>query len=228
MQLKSSIILLFFGILATASWAQDLSRPTMPTDNLPVQKIGREDLLGVQVYDSPELTRSMRVNGEGNIRLPMLKDPIRVEGLLPADVEVLIADALKRDQLLVDPYVTVTVIEYHSHPISVTGAVKTPTIFQAVGNVHLLDALARAGGFDEKAGGDLIITRPNGTAQSPSVQRIPVKALLEGSNPGLNVPLVGGEEIRVPLVATVVVTGNVKSPVSSRCRKTERRPFSRP
>lgn len=212
MRFESIVRIALTGAMAVAGFAQEVQRPLVaPVDstNLPVQKIGKEDLLGVQVYDSPELTRTVRVNAEGAIRLPMLKETIRVEGLFPADVEILIADALKRAQLLVDPSVTVTVAEYHSRPISVTGAVKNPVIFQAIGSVTLLDAIAKAGGFDPQAGGEIIITRPNGDA-GQSVQRVPVKLLLEGGDSTLNLKLSGGEQIRVPVMGTIVVSGNVR------------------
>src|SRR3984885_11744561 len=136
-----------------------------PASNLPIQRVGPEDLLGIQVYNAPEFTRTVRISAEGTIRLPMLTSPIRVQGLLPNEIETLVAEALQRDKLFVDPFVTVNVMEYHSRPISVTGAVRTPTIFQAVGTVTLLDALARAGGLaPDQAGPEIIVTRPNGDA----------------------------------------------------------------
>jgi len=177
--------------------------------NLPIQRIGREDLLNVQIIDLPELSRSYRVSDAGQIRMPMLKQTIHVEGLFPAEIEVRIAEELKREELMVDPFVTVSIAEYHSHPISVTGAVKNPTVFQAIGAVNLLDALARAGGPAENAGGELIITKPNGDTGVQFMQRIPIRALINGSDPSLNVKLSGGELIRVPVIGTVVVTGNV-------------------
>ncbi len=184
-----------------------------PNSNLPLQQVGAEDLLALQVYDAPEFSRSVRVSAEGTIRLPMLKNTIRVQGLLPNEIEVLIGEALKREQLFVDPFVVVNVIEYHSRPISVMGAVHTPTILQAVGNVTLLDALARAGGLVQtQAGPEIIVTKPNGDTNTHSIQRIPVKALLAGTDPELNLKLTGGEDIRVPDVGTFVVAGNVTKP----------------
>jgi len=211
MSLKTASFISAVLLSATLVFAQEV-RPTVYMDqtNLPQQPIGKEDLLGITVYDSPELTRTVRVNMEGSIRLPMLKTNIKVEGLMPAEVELLIADELKKEQLLVDPFVTVAIAEYHSRPISINGAVKTPVIFQAVGTVRLLDALAKSGGLDDKAGGEIIITRPNGSTGVQSTQRIPVKALLDGSDPALNVLLTGGEEIRVPVSGMIVVSGNVK------------------
>jgi len=95
----------------------------------------------------------------------------------------------------------------------VTGAVKTPTIFQAIGNVTVLDALARAGGLvADQAGPEIIVTRPNGDTGAQSIQRIPVKPLLAGSDPELNLKLTGGEEVRVPDVGKIIVAGSVSKP----------------
>ena len=56
--------------------------------NLPAQKIGPRDLIAIQVYDSPELTRTVRIGADGFVRLPMLKQKIKAEGLMPTDLEV--------------------------------------------------------------------------------------------------------------------------------------------
>jgi polysaccharide export outer membrane protein len=210
---------LFAGVLPIT--AQDTSRQTVPapvadvnpSSNLPFQPVGPEDLLGLQVYDAPEFTRTVRVSEKGSIRLPMLKSEIRVQGLLPNEIEVMVKEALQREQLFVDPFVTVNIVEYHSRPISVAGAVRTPTIFQAIGSVTLMDALARAGGLvPDQAGAEIIVTRPNGDTGAQSIQRIPVKALFDGSDPELNLKLTGGEVIRVPDVGKIIVSGSVVHP----------------
>jgi polysaccharide export outer membrane protein len=184
-----------------------------PTSNLVQQKVGPDDLIGIQVYDAPEFTRTVRVSAGGTIQMAGLHDPIRVQGLMPDDISVLVKEALIREQLYVDPFVTTTVMEYHSRPISVTGQVRTPTIFQAIGNVTLLDALARAGGIlTDQAGAEIIVTRPNGDTGTQSIQRIPIKPLMSSSQPELNIKLVGGEEVRVPDVEKFIVAGSVVHP----------------
>src|SRR5581483_11460025 len=139
-----------FLILA-AAWigAAQESRQLAPlidanTANLPAQRIGANDLIAITVYGSPELTRTLRVGAEGQVRLPMLKQSIRAAGRMPAELEAVIAAALQSEQLLVDPLVTITVVEYKSRPISVMGAVRKPLTFQATGELTLLEALARA------------------------------------------------------------------------------------
>ena len=182
--------------------------------NLPEQRIGANDLLYILVYDAPELSRTFRVSADGTIRLPMLKQPVRAEGLMPAELEAAVSEALRTGQLFVDPEVTVTVAEYHSRPISVTGAVKQPVTFQADGPVTLLDALTRAGSMAPESGPEILVSRaPAGGGSAPVlVQRIPVKGLIDGADPKLNIRLTGGEEIRVPEAGKIYVVGNVKKP----------------
>ncbi len=183
--------------------------------NLPAQKIGANDLIAVSVYDAPEFTRTVRVEADGLIRLPMLKERIRAQGLLPAELEAAVAAALKKEQILVDPFVSVTVVEYLSRPVSVAGAVKNPTTFQAVGAVTLLEAIARAGGLGPDAGPEILVSwqqaGPEGVPVSLT-RRIPVRALIDVADPEANLKLTGGEEIRVPEVGKVFVVGNVKRP----------------
>ncbi|MBZ5591969.1 MAG: polysaccharide biosynthesis/export family protein [Acidobacteriia bacterium] len=179
--------------------------------NLPAQKIGADDLVAISVYDSPELTRTVRVSGEGQIRLPMMKRPIEAAGLFPRDLETAIAAALRSEQILVDPVVTVTVAEYRSRPISVSGAVKRPVTFQASGSITLLDAITRAEGLAPEAGTEILLTR-HGVDGKSATDRIPVKALFQGDQPGLNPRLSGGEEIRVPEAGRIFVAGSVKNP----------------
>lgn len=182
-------------------------------DNLPGQKIGPNDLLAISVYDAPELTRTVRVSSEGYIRLPMLKTKLRAADLMPSELETAIAEALTDAEILVDPVVAITVAEYHSRPISIMGAVRKPTTFQATGNVTLLEALGRAEGLGVNAGPEIIVTRANSADPSiPFVQRISVRELIDQARPDLNLPLFGGEEIRVPEARMIYVAGNVKKP----------------
>ena len=176
--------------------------------NLPAQKIGANDLIAVSVYDAPELTRTIRVDSDGSISLPLLKSPIAADGLLPRDLEAAIAEALRSAEILVDPVVKVTIVEYHSHPISVAGAVRRPITFQAETPVTLLEAIARAEGLTETAGSEILVTRP----RQQLIERIPVKGLIDAADPALNLKLEGGEEVRVPEARKIYVVGNVKKP----------------
>src|SRR5215813_10330206 len=154
--------LLFVSLLTASAWCQQPAR-SLPIPelggNLPAQAVGANDLIAVAVYDAPELSRTIRVGADGLIRLPMLGQHIKAEGLYPADLEAAIAKALKDEEILNDPYVTVTIAAYHSRPVSVAGAVKMPLVFQADGPTTLLEALARAQGLREDAGSEIVVSR---------------------------------------------------------------------
>ena len=114
-----------------------------------------------------------------------------------------------------DPYVTVTIAEYSSRPISVNGAVRMPLVFQAAGPTTLLEALARAQGLREDAGHEILVSRSQPGADGNPVtltRRISVHALIDDADPAMNLKLTGGEEIRVPEVGRIYVVGNVKKP----------------
>jgi polysaccharide biosynthesis/export protein len=207
--------LLFFVMIGVAMAQVAPSPVEYGLANLPAQRIGPNDLIAISIYDAPEFTRTIRVGSDGTIRMPMVKRKIQAERLLPNELESAIAEALKLEELVVDPFVTVTVVEYHSRPITVAGAVHKPITFQAVGTVTLLDALTRAEGLASDAGPEILVTRAKAeeeASQSGLVQRIPVKGLLDGSDAKLNIGLTGGEEIRVPEVGKIFVLGNVKKP----------------
>lgn len=183
--------------------------------NLPAQKIGPNDLIAVSVYQAPELTRTVRVGSDGMVRLPMLRQKIKAEALLGSELEEAISGALRNESILVDPIVTVTMVEYHSRPISIVGAVRRPVTYQAIGPVTLLDALARAEGLMPEAGPEILVSRTQpGEDGRPTVitQRIPTKGLIDDADPALNLKLFGGEDIRVPEVGKIYVVGNVRHP----------------
>jgi polysaccharide export outer membrane protein len=173
MRVTVSILLLVAGGCALAQQQQQPT-PTRATNvpevgaNLPAQPVGANDLIAVSVYDAPELSRTVRIGADGYIRLPMLKQRLKVDGLYPADLETAISQALRDEQILVDPFVTVTIAEYHSRPISVAGAVNTPLVFQADRPTTLLEAIANAHGLRPDAGREILVSRSQpATTASP-------------------------------------------------------------
>lgn len=203
--------------LAAAAWAAEgqVRQATQLDTSLPVQKIGVHDLISLNVYGEPELSRAARVSPEGLLRFPMLKRAVRADGLFPEQIEKAVVEALEAEQILVNPVVTVSIVEYASRPINVAGAVRKPLTFQATGPTTLLDAITRAEGLSPEAGPEVLVSRkqPGPDGQPISlVQRIPVKGLIDTADPALNLHLTGGEEIRVPEAGRIFVVGNVRKP----------------
>jgi polysaccharide biosynthesis/export protein len=200
--------------LALCAQAEEVpSAHAAPAANLPAMKIGSNDLLQVEIYQSPELSGTFRVSEAGSIRIPMVEQEIAAAGLYPRDLEVAIKAALVNEHLVVNPVVSITVAEYQSRTVSVVGEVHHPLTFQAVGHMTLLDAIARAEGISATAGDEVLVSDGQGRSQAV-IRRIPLKELMSGKSPELNLTLRGGEEIRIPSQGHVSVVGNVRKPGS--------------
>jgi polysaccharide export outer membrane protein len=94
-------------------------------------------------------------------------------------------------------------------------------MIQAVGEMKLLDAIARAQGFAPDAGPEVVVSRAADASGAKETIHVPIKELLSGNNRALNLPLRGGEEISVPVAPKLYVVGNVKMPGSYPLNETE-------
>ena len=215
---SSCTVFLLFGVLDITAQTTPLSQPSVKTDselamaNVAFEPLGPGDLVYVTVADCPEATRSYRITADGDLKLALVRNPVHAAGMAPADLEKTIAKAMMGDHILVDPSVSVSVLEYRSRPVNVVGAVKHSVTFQALGDVKLLDAIARADGFAQDAGPEIIVSEAAGSASPDKVRHIVTKQLLAGTDPSLNIALHGGEEIRVPTAPKLYIAGNVKNP----------------
>lgn len=186
-----------------------------PEEELPPftnYRLGSQDLVAITVLDSPEFSRQVRVTGEGTIRLPLVKQSITASGKTAFELEQALARILVEEGLLREPTVAVTVREFHSKPISVTGAVRQPSVFQAARPVTLLEALTRSGGVMETAGPEALITIPAADGQPARSVRVSMLKLLRLADPEANIILHGGEEVRVLPAAKIYVIGGVTKP----------------
>jgi polysaccharide export outer membrane protein len=194
-----------------AALAQDSIQPS--------ESLGADDLIEIMVSYCPELSRTFRVSSDGTLALPLLHQRIKVSGLTPMQVSEALQQALIKENIMADPTVNVSVLEYRSRPVSVVGAVNRPLTFQATGQTTLLDAIARAGGMSPTAGSSIIVTdnhvspeaAASGTLQS-NVKIIPTKYLLGSADPKYNIRLIGDEEVRIPEASKIFVAGDVKKP----------------
>ena len=122
--------------------------------------IGSGDVLNVEVFDVPELTRDVRVSAAGTIALPLLPVRLHVDGLTEVQLEQKIGEVLEANGLVMHPQVSVVVKEKRSKPITVIGAVGHPMVYQAVRPVTLIEVLSEAGGIATDAGSTVIVRRP--------------------------------------------------------------------
>ena len=177
----------------------------------PEYRIGANDLIEIDVYEAPEFRRTLRVSPAGTVRLPLCRDSVDLSGLTYLQAEAAVAQSLVNEGLLVEPIVAVNVREAHGNPVQVTGSVRQPVVFPAVGPTTLLDAIAQAGGLDAP-GREIVITRPARQDQAEETLRIPTEEFRDGLNGAQAVPLYGGETVRVVPAERAFLMGAIKQP----------------
>lgn len=130
--------------------------------------IGKGDLVGVEVYDVPELTRDLRVSQTGTVGLPLVPVRIYVVGLTETQAQQKISEILAAKGLVTYPQVMVSVKEKRSKPITIVGAVARPMVYQADRPMTLVQILAEAGGISPDAGDTVIVTRAESKNENSS------------------------------------------------------------
>ncbi len=110
--------------------------------------IGPDDVLNVNVWKEPDLSRSVLVRPDGKITLPLLRD-VQAGGSTPGQLQARLEKGLS--DYISKPAVTVIVQEARSHKFNVLGEVQRPGNYLLNTPLTVLDAIALAGGFQEWA-----------------------------------------------------------------------------
>jgi len=189
-------------------------------------KVGPEDLLDVSFFGQDELGREIRVNGRGEISLPLV-GAIKVGGLTPPEIEAKLAGLYKEGDFILKPQVNVFVKEYRHQRVMITGAVINPGSYEVIGPRTLLEMLGKAGGLNDKAGDMVHIIRSQSAADvakamkttasesfSPGSETIVIdlrRMLVEGAL-ALNLPIKNGDVVYVPPARSAYILGAVKRP----------------
>ena len=157
-------------VLETPRQTNDRIKALSATSHAPSGEyiVGRGDLVAVDVFDVPELSREVRVSQTGTIGLPLLPVRLVVSGLTEIQVEQKIAEVLEANGLVSHPQVIVSVKEKKSKPITIVGAVARPMVYSADRQVTVLEVLAEAGGISNDAGDTVIVSRPDQSSTDSS------------------------------------------------------------
>jgi polysaccharide export outer membrane protein len=167
---------------------------TTPIATDPDYKIGPQDMLRVDVWKEPDISRTVPVRPDGKITLPLVND-VQASGLTTTQLAAKIAEGLKK--YITSPQVTVGVTEINSRKIFVSGEVTRPGAFPLLPNMTVLQALSSAGGFTQFAREKkiYILRMENGRQVKHPFN---YKEAVSGKNVEQNIILEGGDVIVVP------------------------------
>jgi len=186
-------------------------------------RLGPDDQISIRVLDLDKLQldneSAPKINVNGDLDLPVIGH-LHAEGLTLEELRSAIASKLS--DILNNPSVTVSIVQYRSHPISVLGSVRSPGVFQVAQTKRLLEVLSLAGGLASDAGDRIKISRvksagtlplPNVTADDANgyyVGTIKVRSLIDDADTSLNIPVLDGDVIAVSKAEQFYVIGAVK------------------
>lgn len=164
--------------------------PTMDAE----YKIGPQDVLRIDVWKEPEISRTIPVRPDGKISLPLLND-VQATGLTPMQLAGSIRDGLTK--FISGPQVTVTVTEINSRRVFLTGEVARPGALALLPNMTVLQALSSGGGFTQFAKlKNIYVLRIESGKQVK--HPFNYKEVVKGKNQEENIPLQAGDVIVVP------------------------------
>jgi len=212
---KTFIILALLLIGAIRLSAQKaLAGSSMPATSVPLSpptvhalQISAGDLLDLNVFDTPELSTKLRVDEQGKVTLPVA-GALPVLGLTAEQAGQAIEARFRDADVLKDPHVTVTVLEFSTQGVTVLGEVKNPGVYPLLGAHGLLDLISAAGGETTSAGKDVTVTHRD-DPDHPVIVRIESKP---GSTAAFNVDVRPGDNIIVSHAGIVYVLGDVGKP----------------
>jgi polysaccharide export outer membrane protein len=168
-------------------------QPTKTVTEDPNYSIGPDDVLTIDVWKEPEISRTLPVRTDGKISLPLLND-VQAAGLTPTQLSLEIAEKLQKD--VVHPRVTVIVEQMNSRRIYILGQVLHGGAHPLLPNMTAVQALSGAGLTPFANLKKIYVMR----IENNQKQVLPLnfKEVVNGHNPQNDLPLKSGDTIVVP------------------------------
>lgn len=206
---RALVVACVCAVAAMAAWAQQnaaLPRQTITEANFTV---GPGDVLDVEVFDTPELSlATARVGDDGAITLPVL-GVVQVAGLNVNQTARKIESALRARGIMLQPHVTVSIVENATEGATLLGEVRTPGVYPTIGGRRLLDLIALAGGLAPTAGKIVTIAHRDDPHHPVTVRLVPNAADLGAQH---NPVIQPGDTVMVGRAGIVYILGDVKKP----------------
>jgi polysaccharide export outer membrane protein len=191
---------------ATANTAMPM--PDAQAADLRLESLGMGDMVRVTVFRNPELTTEAKVSERGTILFPMIGE-VPVAGLTPSQAGTRIADKLKSGRYVVNPEVTVSMMQVNSRQVSVLGNVTRPGRYPLDSmNVRLADFLAVAGGI-AGTGSDAVTILTNRSGKQEKIE-VNLVDMFRSGDLSKNLALEPGDTIFVHKAPMVYIYGEVQ------------------
>jgi polysaccharide export outer membrane protein len=195
---------------ATAGTAAAPPAAAAPVPTNQDYRLGAGDAIGVQVYQSPDLSIDARVSESGVISYPLVGS-VQLGGLTISEAEKKIADALRSGGFVKVPQVNIVLRQVRGNQVAVLGQVSRPGRFPLeTFNTRVSDMLAAAGGTTATGDDVLIVTGQRDGKPFRKVIDIPALFLNEKSDE--DIVLAGGDTLYVNKAPMFYIYGEAQRP----------------
>jgi polysaccharide biosynthesis/export protein len=157
--------------------------------------VGPDDVLAINVWKEPDVSRSVPVRSDGKISLPLVGE-IQASGQTPRQLEHEITTKLQN--FISEPEVTVIVQEARSQRFNILGQVARPGSYLLTNTSTVLDAIALAGGFRDFAKKKSIYVLRQNSDGTQSRLAFNYKDVIQGKNSDENVRLKPRDTVVIP------------------------------
>jgi polysaccharide export outer membrane protein len=168
--------------------------------------IAAGQMVHVRVFHAPDFSLTTRVSESGEIAVPLV-GPVHIGGLNSEGASSRIAEDLKRQGLMNDPHVSVTV-DSSAAEITILGEVRAPGIYPPTAKHLLSDILAEAGGLTANTGRVIEISNDHDPGKKVDVPWDPTMH----NTSSYDRPVRPGDRILVRACGIAYVGGNVHKP----------------
>lgn len=107
--------------------------------------LGPDDVIGIEVWQEEELSKTVTIRPDGKVTLPFIDD-VQAAGLTTEELKTLITEKLK--EFITDPVVSIVVLQMNSMKVFVQGEVVRQGVYELKSNTTILQAISMAGGFN--------------------------------------------------------------------------------
>lgn len=181
------------SVPATSASGNPGPAATKPHDDTFI--IGVDDILAVNVWKEPDISRSVPVRSDGIISLPLVGE-LQASGQTPRQLEIAITEKLKN--YISEPEVTVMVQEIRSQKFNILGQVARPGSYPLTNATTVLDAIAIAGGFRDFAKQKNIYVLRQNPGGGESKLPFNYKDVIKGKDPAQNIKVEPRDTIVIP------------------------------
>ena len=172
--------------------------------------LGPGDVIRITVFQNPELTQEIRVSDVGDVSYPLI-GTVKALGLTTVELEALIAERLRSGGFLLDPQVSILLLQVKGNQATVLGFVRSPGRIPLEQTAfRVTDVLALAGGVLPDGAEQVRLT---GVRDGLPFQRIiDLVKILKGDRVEEDITIMPGDVLYVPRGPVFYIYGEVQRP----------------